>query len=366
MAVEAYDVLASFNRMLQYQESRESRKVSEALAYMQIAQQQRTQDIAVAGKNLEIMSTVNQQLMTKKASEFIYESGLSGLYAKHKDEKNPLKKARDELMGTGSWWGDDEYEIGLDKDTANDLVSALWSAQEAQNPEALLKIGSSLSVLADPSHEKSKKETRIIKSLGKLGYFSDLSDEGVSESVGDFLDMDRLLNNQNLILKETEEYLKGEYDIQQIDLYSDASKVLSALEEEGVSEESQITDVDTTLPLDEQVAEFDALSSRKQDEINLISAAIDDMESQIRDIRFISGAGKEITQQQQDFINREDEMKSEFEKQISLLNSDIEQLEKDKKTWNEELYMRKPVHEREREEKLSSLLENMQFQYFTH
>ena len=142
MAVEAYDVLASFNRMLQYQESRESRKVSEALAYMQIAQQQQAQDIAVAGKNLEIMTSVNQQLMTRKASEFIYDSGLSGLYAKHKETKNALKNARDELIESPDKWFADDYSLGLDKDMANDLVSALWAAQEAQNPEAILKIGS--------------------------------------------------------------------------------------------------------------------------------------------------------------------------------------------------------------------------------
>jgi len=341
MAVEAYDVLASFNRMLQYQETRESRKVSEALAYMQIASQQRAQDITVAGKNLEIMTSVNQQLMTKKASEFIYESGLSGLYSKYKDDKDALKKARDELIGTGSFWGDDEYQIGLDKDTANDLVSALWSAQEAQNPEAILKIGSSLSALADPSHKKTAKETKIVKALGKLGYFSDVSDKGVSESVGDFLDMDRLLNNQNLILKETEEFLKGEYEIQEIDLYSDAAKVLSSLELEGVTEEKDVTDVDTTLPLDEQLTEFGTSAKTKQGEIDLISKAIDDMENQVRDIKFIQGAGSEITQQQKDFIDREDEIKSEFEKQISLLNSDIEQLERNQRTFKQELNERK-------------------------
>jgi len=341
MAVEAYDVLASFNRMLQYQEARESRKVSEALAYMQIAQQQQAQDIAVAGKNLEIMTSVNQQFMAKKASEFIYESGLSGLYAKHKDTKDALKNARDELIESPDKWFADDYSLGLDKDMANDLVSALWSAQEAQNPEALLKIGSRLSVLADPLHKKTAKETRIVKALGKLGYFSDLSDEGVSESVGDFLDMDRLLNNQNLILKETEEYLKGEYEIQQIDLYSDAAKVLSALEIEGVTEEKDATDVDTTLPLDEQLTEFGTSAKTKHDEIDLISKAIDDMENQVRDIKFIQGAGREITQQQKDFIDREDEIKSEFEKQISLLNSDIEQLERNQRTFKQELAERK-------------------------
>ena len=337
MAVEAYDVLASFNRMLQYQESRESRKVSEALAYMQIAQQQQAQDIAVAGKNLEIMTSVNQQLMAKKASEFIYDSGLSGLYAKHKETKNALKNARDELIESPDKWFADDYSLGLDKDMANDLVSALWSAQEAQNPEALLKIGSRLSVLADPLHKKTAKEIRIVKALGKLGYFSDLSDKGVSESVGDFLDMDRLLNNQNLILKETEEYLKGEYEIQQIDLYSDASKVLSALEMEGVTEEKDVTDVDTSLPLDEQLTEFGTSAKTKQEEIELISKAIDDMENQTRNIKFMESIGKELTQQQTDFVSREDEMKSEFEKKISLLQSDIDQLEKDKRTFKQEL-----------------------------
>jgi len=341
MAVEAYDVLASFNRMLQYQESRESRKVSEALAYMQIAQQQQAQDIAVAGKNLEIMTSVNQQLMSRKASEFIYDSGLSGLYAKHKETKNALKNARDELIESPDKWFADDYSLGLDKDMANDLVSALWSAQEAQNPEAILKIGSRLSVLADPLHKKTAKETRIVKALGKLGYFSDLSDKGVSESVGDFLDMDRLLNNQNLILKETEEYLKGEYEIQQIDLYSDASKVLSALEMEGVTEEKDVTDVDTSLPLDEQIAEFGTSANTKQEEIELISKAIDDMENQTRNIKFMESIGKELTQQQTDFVSREDEMKSEFEKKISLLQSDIDQLEKDQRTFKQELAERK-------------------------
>ena len=340
MAVEAYDVLASFNRMLQYQETRESRKVSEALAYMQIAQQQQAQDIAVAGKNLEIMTSVNQQLMTRKASEFIYDSGLSGLYAKHKETKNALKNARDELIESPDKWFADDYSLGLDKDMANDLVSALWSAQEAQNPEAILKIGSRLSVLADPLHKKTAKEIRIVKALGKLGYFSDLSDKGVSESVGDFLDMDRLLNNQNLILKETEEYLKGEYEIQQIDLYSDASKVLSALEMEGVTEEKDVTDVDTSLPLDEQLTEFGTSAKTKQEEMDLISRAIDDMENQARDIKFMESIGKELTQQQTDFVSREDEMKSEFEKQISLLQSDIQQLEKDQRTFKQELNRR--------------------------
>ena len=338
MAVEAYDVLASFNRMLQYQEQKEGRKVSEALAYMQIASQQRAQDVTVAGKNLEIMTSVNQQLMSKKASEFIYESGLSGLYTKYKDDKDAIKSARDELIESPDKFFPGDYSLGLDKEMANDIVSALWSAQEAENPEAILKIGSRLSGLADPLHKKTAKETKIIKALGKLGYFSDISDEGVRESVGDFLDMSRLLNNQNLILKETEEFLKGEYEIQQIDLYSDAAKVLSSLEMEGITKEKEkVTDVDTSLPLDEQLTEFGTLAKTKQEEIDLITRAMDDMENQTKNIKFIEGIGKELTQQQTDFVSREDEMKSEFEKKISLLQSDIDQLEKDKRAFKQEL-----------------------------
>ena len=57
----ASDVLRSVNRILQYQQERESRKVQESLALMQFGIQKRQADIKQYSQQMEVIDKSNKQ-----------------------------------------------------------------------------------------------------------------------------------------------------------------------------------------------------------------------------------------------------------------------------------------------------------------
>jgi len=332
MATEA-DVLRSVTAILQSGERKEQLKVQTALAMMQLAQQRRAQDIAVAGKNLELMEKYQGQVETQKAQEFVYDSGLAGLYTEYKDKELGMSKAAEELAKEEGWF-DNPYRLGLSKGVAVDLVGALWSLQEAQNPIPIIELGAKLSVLADPEHKQTKVEQGIYNAFTKLGYFSGKS---VEEAVTDFVDMQRISSGRNIILKEVQEYIKGDYEIQEFDLWSDASKALSKIEIEELLPEKPATDVDLAVPLDVQVRSLDTNIEDKQ---KVIDSALDDIaavELRAKNVRFMQELGKDISQEDLDFAAREGELKSAFEVEISALKEDIKKINIEKRAYRQEI-----------------------------
>ena len=76
-----YDVLAGLNRMLESRERREQTRLQTSLAMMQFAQQKRMQDIQVAGQQLQVLQTANEQMVSGLANDFLQRSGLEALYS---------------------------------------------------------------------------------------------------------------------------------------------------------------------------------------------------------------------------------------------------------------------------------------------
>ena len=93
---EAYDVLAGLNRMLESQERREQTKLQTSLAMMQFAQSKRMQDIQVAGQQLQVLQTANEQMILGLSNDFLQRSGLESLYAQYgSDTEDGFKNAVD-------------------------------------------------------------------------------------------------------------------------------------------------------------------------------------------------------------------------------------------------------------------------------
>jgi len=325
-----YDVLSGLNRILESQERREQFKVQQSLAMMQFAQQKRMQNMQVAAQSLDIMEKKNKQLMTNKASQFISDLGLSGLYYKYKESNDPLNEAVNELTKeSGFFGGKDTYNLKMDKSTASDLVSAIWYHQEGGNSKPLIEIGARLHGMG--KRQMSGREQLTYNAFKKLGYVS-ASGKGPEGLLQDFSDMSRLLNNENEILRETDEFLKGDYVIDNINLSRGINKALGELETNQISttvkeskdeEKDKLTDIDTDLSLDEQLDEFDSSISNSSSEITKIKGALRDLESKAQDLNFYKKSGKELSQEDINWLSRVTDMKRIFESDMEKLSEEI-------------------------------------------
>ena len=105
--------LQALERMLLSQERREEARVRESLGMMQLAQQaayqraslaqtksyqdaqqemaKQKQDIEIFGTNLELIQKFNETTKIRSAENFLQQTGLSGLYATHKDDEDGLE-----------------------------------------------------------------------------------------------------------------------------------------------------------------------------------------------------------------------------------------------------------------------------------
>ena len=115
--------LQALERMLLSQERREEARVRESLGMMQLAQQaayqkaslaqtksyqdaqqkmaEQKQNIEVFGTNLELIQKSNETMKIRSAENFLQQTGLSGLYATHKDDEDGLEEFVDDLEDLG-------------------------------------------------------------------------------------------------------------------------------------------------------------------------------------------------------------------------------------------------------------------------
>tara|TARA_Y100000310_G_scaffold43808_1_gene40809 strand:+ start:67 stop:1155 length:1089 start_codon:yes stop_codon:yes gene_type:complete len=353
MAVTGADFLQSLNMILTSQQERERFKVQQSLAMMQFGQQKRMQNMQVAATSLDLMEKKNKQLMTEKATQFVSDLGLSGLYAKYKEKNDPLNEAISELTTKPGGFFAETYEIGLDKATASDLVSAIWYHQEGGNSKPLIEIGARLHGMG--KRKMSGREILTYDAFKRLGYVS-ASGKGPEGLLQDFSDMGRLIDNEDQILRETDEFLKGDYIINEINLSRDIQKALGGLETEQVGGlvdtteekdedlvEDEWTDVRTDLTLHEQLGEFDKVIDTKSDNIDKIKGALTDLESKARNLAFYKRAGKELNQEDADWLERVPEMRQTFESDIQNLSNEITESKEMKSKFRGEMYRRESL-----------------------
>ena len=113
MATEAYEVVGSLREMLQSQERREQSRVQTALSGMQFAQQKKMQDVQLAGQQLQFLQTVNTQMMTSEATNFLTSTGLGAIYSEDDDGIDP-----DSQIGTTAGFLLDEYNMNFTAKTS--------------------------------------------------------------------------------------------------------------------------------------------------------------------------------------------------------------------------------------------------------
>ena len=217
---QAYDVLAGLNRMLESQERREQTRLQTSLAMMQFAQQKRMQDIQVAGQQLQVLQTANEQMVSGLANDFLQRSGLEALYSQFGgDTEDGFKNAVDELTSKVGK-GDIGLGLGLGSADASKIASAVWAAK-SKNPEAMLELASSIKRVNDQVSigvMPPKSDLRVANAFRQLGYFDDPKwvpgkpmGEAATRQIGG---ISKTLQNRQDIIAEMLEFGKGEYDIQ--------------------------------------------------------------------------------------------------------------------------------------------------------
>jgi hypothetical protein len=290
MAAEA---LQALNRILQYRQQREDTRVSQSLAFMELSErrkaremQMRQQNIAVMSSNLDLMQKTNETMKIRSAENFLQQSGLSGIYAKYKDDDDGLTKAVDELSGKPGWIGEDDYSVEMSREIASDLVTATWSAYEQQNPNAIINIGSKLHFLDDPEAKVSpgSYEAKLFKSFSQLGYLKSGQDN--SPVINTFKTMRSTLDNEMSIRKELEGFVKGDYKIDEDFTFVDES--LNRLDMESIKRDisPRETQVTTVLPLDKQIEQFETLTVSHKEKIEKNEILLKNLDKLEKDILF--------------------------------------------------------------------------------
>lgn len=344
MAVSGSDFMQGLNLLLQDRKEDRRFKAQQALTMLQFAQQKKLSEVQIASAGIDIMGKVNKELMSKKASQFISDLGLSGLYYKYKDKNDPLNDAVDELTKeSGFFGGKDTYNLKMDKSVASDLVSSIWYHQEGGNSEPLIALGARLHNMG--KGQLSGRQQLTYNAFKKLGYISK-SGKSPSELLQDFSDMNRLIDNENQILRETDEFLKGDYVIDNINLSRGINKALGELETKQFSkkvaevkdeDEDKLTDIDTDLTLDEQLDEFDSSIIKSSLEVDKIKGALGDLESKSKDLNFYKESGKELSQDDINFLARVSDMKRLFESDMEKLSEEISETKRMRSTFKDEL-----------------------------
>lgn len=221
--------LQALERMLLSQERREEARVRESLGMMQLAQQaayqkaslaqtksyqdaqqkmaKQKQNIEVFGTNLELIQKSNETMKIRSAENFLQQTGLSGLYATHKDDEDGLEEFVDDLE-----------DLGVDKQIASTLASATWSAFEQKNPNAIVNIGSKLHYLDKKDVKATPYDTKLLKAFTELGYLQKAPQDEIfkvnRDAINTFKTMRKTLDNEINLSKEVSEFATGDYKIQ--------------------------------------------------------------------------------------------------------------------------------------------------------
>tara|TARA_R110002033_G_scaffold4467_3_gene21642 strand:- start:1881 stop:3197 length:1317 start_codon:yes stop_codon:yes gene_type:complete len=204
MATEAYEVVGALREMLQSEERREQSRVQTALAGMQFAQQKKMQDIQLAGQQLQFLQTVNTQMMTSEATQFLTSTGLGSIYSEEEDGVEKAIKILTEKPTKGGF--------GFSESDANRVATAVWMSYKG-SPSAILSIADELNT-GFKKEKPSASELALIKPFVSIGYITEEEFSSGKQESGELNSMSKTVQNTRDIAAEMYEYGRGEYEIQ--------------------------------------------------------------------------------------------------------------------------------------------------------
>ena len=142
----ASDVLRSVNRILQYQQERESKKVQESLALMQFGIQKRQADIKEYSMQMETIDKSNKQFKLNIADNFIQNSGLQSLMNVIPTGITDVDDATESLEEITKLLSKKQKrkDIVFSKENASNVANALWIYKNAEDPSSIINIANSL------------------------------------------------------------------------------------------------------------------------------------------------------------------------------------------------------------------------------
>ena len=358
--------LQALERMLLSQERREEARVRESLGMMQLAQQaayqraslaqtksyqdaqqemaKQKQDIEIFGTNLELIQKFNETTKIRSAENFLQQTGLSGLYATHKDDEDGLEEFVDDLE-----------DLGVDKQIASTLASATWSAFEQNNPNAIINVGSKLHYLDKKDVLPTAYDKKLSNAFIKLGYLQGTSAAQKEDflklnrdAINTFKTMRKTLDNEVSLAKEVSEFATGDYKIQtEFDIIDESLKKIE-LEKIPTPSRSIKTSFDnpnmeSILPLDKVVKFKKDITQNRKNELNTLINNLEQLEIQSNLYNQYKNRTDIISQMPQSKI---DQMENADEMMIILK----EEIENAKKSYNESLKSQQNVQRLFRED----------------
>ena len=201
----ASDVLRSVNRILQYQQERESRKVQESLALMQFGIQKRQADIKQYSQQMEVIDKANKQFKINIADKFIQDSGLQSLMNVIPTGIKDVDDATESLAEISKLLTRKEYGK-FDKQNASNIASALWIYKNSQEPSSVINIANNFEAINAPNYKGTSSDKNLLTAFNKIGNMTELLN--VSKQAK------QSLQNDANILKEQYEFGQGDTKIQ--------------------------------------------------------------------------------------------------------------------------------------------------------
>ncbi len=201
----ASDVLRSVNRILQYQQERESRKVQESLALMQFGIQKRQADIKQYSQQMEVIDKSNKQFKINIADKFIQDSGLQSLMNVIPTGIKDVDDATESLAEISKLLTRKEYGR-FDKQNASNIASALWVYKNSQEPSSVINIANNFEAMNAPNYKGTSSDKNLLTAFNKIGNMTELLN--VSKQAK------QSLQNDANILKEQYEFGQGDTKIQ--------------------------------------------------------------------------------------------------------------------------------------------------------
>lgn len=323
--------MQALERMLLSQERREQTRVQESLSMMQMAQssaiqqrqlamQEQKQNIEVMGANIDLLQKVNKTMKTKSASNFLQASPLGSLYLEYKDEDDGLQLAVNDLT-KGKGLFDDGLE--LDKEIARDLVAATWSAYEQESPDAIVNLASRLHYLKDKDTFENDYDKKLYTSFQQLGVLGEGADN--EAMLNQFKTMKKSLDNEVKLTEEMIEFAKGDYTIDRdFDLISEDLKQLSVDIDPDTDPKPKVdTGFESIIDIQTAIKHSNKNTSSLVEQKKEILDSIKTLDKNINTYNTFVKAGVEIPKILKDISLKEDDMKSELDRQLKELNKEI-------------------------------------------
>ena len=344
--------LQALERMLLSQERKEEARVRESLGMMQLAQQaayqqaslkqtksyqdaqqkmaKQKQDIEVFGTNLELIQKSNETMKIRSAENFLQQTGLSGLYATHKDDEDGLEEFVDDLE-----------DLGVDKQIASTLASATWSAFEQNNPNAIVNIGSKLHYLDNKNVKSTPYDAKLLKAFTELGYLQKAPQGEIfkvnRDAINTFKTMRKTLDNEVNLSKEVSEFATGDYKIQtEFDVVDESLRKIELETIPPINKDPKrkissfdIDGLESPLPIDKVVDIYKSKGKNINIELQKLKETKRKLESDMKQYNILSNrTDLNFSESVIEQMERSPEM-------LNLLNEQIKELEIGKKDFLE-------------------------------